>query len=75
MNDESLAGELAGLRYEDGYVFENGTPYREKLSKGAAYGLITALRARGYAIVSDTGNSPSIAPELKSFTRVSADLR
>jgi len=42
--------ELAELRYETGYVFENGTVFYETLGDERAAGLLKALQVNGYRI-------------------------
>jgi hypothetical protein len=51
MDIEKLAEELAGLQYDTLYRFENGTAFHSRLSRGDAFGLLLALRQRGYAVV------------------------
>jgi hypothetical protein len=45
------ARELAELPLDTGYVYENGTPFHEKLGEERAAALLRALRAHGYCIV------------------------
>ena len=45
--------QLAELRLQTGYVFENGTPFYEKLGEKRADALLKALLAHGYRIVSE----------------------
>jgi hypothetical protein len=52
--------ELAELRYETGYVFENGTVFYERLGEERALGILSARDARGYRIVRE--RDVSIAP-------------
>ena len=42
---------LAELRLQTGYIFENGSPFYEKLGEERAAALLRALRAEGYRIV------------------------
>lgn len=53
MNIETLAKELAGLRYETGYRFENGEPFRKRLSEQDVRGILSALRERGFSVSHD----------------------
>ena len=43
--------QLAELRLQTGYVFENGTLFYEKLGDERAAALLKALQAQGYCIV------------------------
>ena len=45
--------QLAELRLQTGHVFENGTPFYEKLGEERAKALLKALLAYGYRIVSE----------------------
>jgi hypothetical protein len=47
------ARQLAKLRLQTGYAFENGMPLHEKLGGKRAEALLKALLARGYRIVSE----------------------
>jgi hypothetical protein len=53
MDIQVLAQELENLTFENGHVFENGTPFRERLGRERAVGLLRALEAHGYQIVRD----------------------
>ena len=44
--------QLAKLRLQTGYAFEDGTPFYEKLGEERAAALLKALLAHGYRIVS-----------------------
>jgi hypothetical protein len=46
---------LAELRLRTGYVFENGTPFYERLGEERAAALLRALRVEGYRIVPERG--------------------
>ncbi len=70
MDIEKLADRLAGLRYESGHVFENGTPFYETLGKKAAEGLLKALRSRGYELSEQDVSSPPITPSCGERDRV-----
>jgi hypothetical protein len=48
---------LAELRLRTGYVFENGTPFYERLGEERAAALLRALRVEGYRIVPERGLS------------------
>ena len=45
--------QLAELRLQTGYTFEDGTPFYEKLGEERAAALLKALLAHGYRIVSE----------------------
>jgi outer membrane protein OmpA-like peptidoglycan-associated protein len=45
--------QLAELRLQSGYTFEDGTPFYEKLGEERAKALLKALLAHGYRIVSE----------------------
>ena len=45
--------QLAKLRLQTGYTFEDGTPFYEKLGEERAAALLKALLAHGYRIVSE----------------------
>jgi hypothetical protein len=45
--------QLAELRLQTGYVFENGTPFYEKFGEERAEALLKALLTYGYRIVSE----------------------
>jgi len=49
--------QLAELRLQTGYAFENGTPFYEKLGEKRAEARLKALLAHGYRIVSRAGIS------------------
>jgi hypothetical protein len=53
--------QLARLPLPTGYVFENGTPFYDKLGDERAVGLLKALSAKGYRIVPE-GDSRSSEP-------------
>jgi hypothetical protein len=53
--------QLARLPLPTGYVFENGTPFYDKLGDERAAGLLKALSAKGYRIVPE-GDSRSREP-------------
>jgi hypothetical protein len=58
--------ELAELRYETGYVFENGTVFYETLGDERAAGLLKALQVNGYRIARSghrQGRGLAIEPE------------
>jgi hypothetical protein len=60
---EKLARELANLRYETEYRFENGMPFCERLSEAGVRAVLNALQGRGHAAVQDVPpqvESPSI---------------
>lgn len=64
MDIKALAGELENLKFEDGSFFENGVPFYEVLGRQRAEGLLRALEAHGYQVVSEDHphiNSPSIS--------------
>jgi hypothetical protein len=48
------ARQLAELPLDTGYVFENGTPFHDKLGEERAAALLKALREHGYCIVRDS---------------------
>src|SRR5262245_9869221 len=56
--------QLAELRLQTGYAFENGTPLYEKLGEKRAEALLKALLARGYRIVpeQDVRRTTSLTP-------------
>ena len=60
MDIKALARDLADLRFETGYTFENGTPFFEILGLERAEGLLNALRHRGYIISPTIVDTPSI---------------
>ena len=63
MDIPALVSEIADLKFENGYVFENGAPFYETLGPERAEGLLKALQAHGYRIVRDFHphvGSPSI---------------
>jgi hypothetical protein len=45
--------QLAELHLHTGYVFENGSPFYEKLGDERAAALLRALEAEGYRIVAE----------------------
>jgi hypothetical protein len=45
--------QLAKLRLQAGYTFQDGTPFYEKLGEERAAGLLKALLAHSYRIVSE----------------------
>ena len=53
--------QLARLPLPTRYVFENGTPFYDKLGDERAVGLLKALSAKGYRIVPE-GDSRSREP-------------
>jgi hypothetical protein len=50
MDVQKLSEQLAGLRFETGYTFVNGTRYYETLSRESAEGLLRALQSSGYIL-------------------------
>jgi hypothetical protein len=53
--------QLAELHLHTGYVFENGSPFYEKLGDERAEALLRALQAEGFRIVADRDvTSPTI---------------
>jgi hypothetical protein len=50
--------QLAEMRLQTGYVFENGAPFYEKLGDERAAALLRALRAEGYRIVAERNVAP-----------------
>ena len=62
MDIQKLAEQLAGLRFQSGHAFDNGTPFYETLSKESAEGLLRALQSKGYVLGRENFASPSIAP-------------
>jgi hypothetical protein len=64
MDIKKLARELADLRFESGYTFDNGTPFRETLGPDRAEGLLKALQAHGYVVMATTVESPSICEDV-----------
>jgi hypothetical protein len=69
MDIQKLAEQLAGLRFQSGHAFDNGTPFYETLSKESAEGLLRALQSKGYVLGRETFASPSIAPEHECISR------
>jgi hypothetical protein len=57
MDIQKLSEQLAGLRFETGYTFVDGTPFYETLTKKSAEGLLLALQSSGY-ILSRQGIAP-----------------
>ena len=45
--------QLAALRLYTGYVFENGSPFYEKLGDERAAALLKALQTEGYRIAAE----------------------
>ena len=64
MDIQKLAEQLAGLRFQSGHAFDNGTPFYETLSKESAEGLLRALQSKGYVLGRENFASPSIAPDM-----------
>ena len=66
--------QLAELRLQTGYGFENGTPLYEKLGEKRAKALLKALLARGYRIVSeqDARRAISLTPSDDAAQRTSS---
>ena len=66
--------QLAELRLQTGYAFDNGTPLYEKLGEKRAKGLLKALLARGYRIVSehDARRATSLTPSADAAQRTSS---
>jgi hypothetical protein len=65
---EKLARELANLRYDTGYRFENGMPFCEQLSEAGVRAVLNALQGRGHAAAQDGPpqvESPSIYDETR----------
>jgi hypothetical protein len=63
---EKLARELANLRYDTGYRFENGMPFCERLGEAGVRAVLNALQERGHTIAQDTPpqvESPSLYDE------------
>ena len=60
MDINALARELAGLQVNSGYIFENGTPFRQPLTEEQAKGLLRALRDRGFIMSHREVESPPI---------------
>lgn len=63
MDIGKLAKELAQLRYETGYRFENGESFQKSLSQQDVHGLLLALRDRGLQLSHDAAphvESPAI---------------
>jgi hypothetical protein len=66
MDIKKLARELSDLRFESGYIFENGTPFFEILGLRRAEGLLNAFRDRGYIVSPITVDSPSLCESIQS---------
>jgi len=60
MDINALARELAGLRIDSGYAFENGTPFYQPLNVEQAKRLLRALRDRGFIVSHREVDSPPI---------------
>jgi hypothetical protein len=60
MNIAKLAQEIADIRFENGHVFEHGERMCEKIGRARAEGLLRALLAHGYELLSHV-ESPSIS--------------
>jgi hypothetical protein len=60
MDIKALASELADLRIDTGYIFENGAPFYEALKAERAEALLKALLERGYVLCHLQVDSPSI---------------
>jgi hypothetical protein len=63
---EKLARELANLRYETEYRFENGMPFCGQLSEAGVRAVLNALQGRGHTVAQDVPpqvESPSIYDE------------
>jgi hypothetical protein len=50
---EKLARELANVRYETEYRFENGMPFCEQLSEAGVRAVLNALQGRSHAVAQD----------------------
>jgi hypothetical protein len=59
------AQKLARLPLFTGYVFENGSPYYEKLGDERAAALLKALSAEGYCIVSEEDELTTLQSEMR----------
>jgi hypothetical protein len=59
------AHRLGQLHLQTGYVFENGTPFYEKLGNERAAALLKALWTKGYRIAPtgsvSTGSDPRVS--------------
>jgi hypothetical protein len=68
--------QLAELRLQTGYLFENGTPFYEKLGEKRADALLKALLAYGYRIVSErelaARRATSLTPSRDAAQRTSS---
>jgi hypothetical protein len=66
--------QLAELRLQTGYAFDNGTPLYEKLGEKCAKALLRALLARGYRIVpeQDIRQTTSLTPSDDAAQRTSS---
>lgn len=60
MDIKALARELAALRFDTGYTFENGKPFCEALDAKRAEALLNALLELGY-VLTPRVQSPSIS--------------
>jgi len=59
---------LAALRLHTGYVFENGSPFYERLGDERAAALLKALRAEGYRIVAERNRLKAAAAAAEKGT-------
>jgi hypothetical protein len=59
MNVNALARELANVQIETGYLFQDGTPFSEKLGEERARRVLLALQRRGYSVRQDRPPDPS----------------
>lgn len=55
-----LARELADVRFDTGYRFENGQPHRESIGLERAEALLAALDKLGYEVSRPCIDAPSI---------------
>jgi hypothetical protein len=60
--------QLAALRLHTGYVFENGSPFYEKLGDERAAALLKALQTEGYRIVAERNRFKTTATAAKRDT-------
>jgi hypothetical protein len=74
--------QLAELRLQSGYTFEDGTPFYEKLGEERAAALLKALLAHGYRIVSEqelaarrVSSTPSVDDAQRTAGRVAETPR
>jgi len=66
------AHQLGQLHLQTGYVFENGTPFYERLGDERAAALLKALLAEGYRITpagNVGGTSGSASPNVRRASR------